>query len=98
MIGWCCRLSGGTVTLRGVDAEGDGLSFSLYGTPSGVTVGTIGAPVCTPQADGSSVCTATVTVTPTGSSGSFQFQVSDGLSDVDVGVGERDERKARGGW
>ena len=84
--------SGGAVTLRGVDAEGDGLSFSLYGTPSGVSVGTIGAPVCTPQGDGSSVCTAAVTVTPSGSSGSFQFQVSDGLSTSVASVSVTNER------
>ena len=71
--------SGGTVTLRGSDAEGDVLSFSLYSTPSNVVVGAFSSPVCVAQGDGSSVCSATVDVTPTGSSGSFQFQVSDEL-------------------
>ncbi len=77
-------VSGGTVTLRGSDADGDGLSFSLYSTPSGVTVGTVGDPVCSPQVDGSSVCTATVDVTPTASSGSFRYRVNDSLSDSGI--------------
>ncbi len=70
--------AGGTVMLRATDAEGDALTFSLTSVPSGVAVAPLPTSVCTPQGDGSSVCTVAASVTPTGTSGSFQYRVNDG--------------------
>jgi hypothetical protein len=68
-----------TATLRGIDPNGDPLTVSVT-TVSGGTVGAVAPPVCTPQSDGSNVCSATVEFTPSGTSGSVNFSVSDGVS------------------
>ncbi|MEO6652977.1 MAG: Ig-like domain-containing protein, partial [Ilumatobacteraceae bacterium] len=72
--------TGGQVTLRGVDADGDTLTFEVVGTPSGVDIHSISVPICAANSDGSATCTAVVVATPTAASGSFAYQVSDGTS------------------
>ena len=74
---------GGVVTLRGTDADGDALTFSVS-SPVAVTVGTVGTPTCTDTGDGASQCSADVVVTPapgtvSGSwNGSFSYAANDG--------------------
>ncbi len=71
-----------TVTLRGVDPNGDQLSFEPVGTASSLTVGAISVPSCVAQGDGSSVCTATVEVSALASAtnATFPYRVTDGVS------------------
>ncbi len=69
--------AGASITLRGIDTDGDDLAFTL-GTSYNVTVDAPSAPLCEPQPNGGVVCTATVMVTPTSTSGSFAYSVDDG--------------------
>ena len=69
-----------TVTLRGIDPNGDALSFATF-SPSGGTLGEVGTPSCAAQSDGSSVCTADVTFTNVSGNGTFGYTVSDGVND-----------------
>jgi len=71
------------ITLSGTDIDSASLTFSIVGTPSHGTLGTIGAPGCTPSGAGTS-CTAGVTYTPKANfngADSFTFKVNDGSLD-----------------
>ena len=79
-------VAGATVMLRASDADGDALTFEVLTPSSNVTVAPLSTPVCSPQSDGSSLCTVTTSVTPSrvlstsAFSGSFQYRVNDGLT------------------
>ena len=69
-----------TVTLTGIDANGDALTFAIASPPADATLGEIGDPTCTNRPDGSSLCTADVAFTPgAGDSWSFSYTVDDGV-------------------
>ena len=83
--------AGTTVTLRGVDTDGDDLTFSVF-SPSGVTLGTPSAPTCETTDGGTRLCSSTIRVTPTSRSGVFgvlrRRRLGDGLR-VDHGQQRR---------
>ncbi len=76
------------VTLRGTDADGNPLQFSVAAAPTAGSLGAISTPECTAGSAGS-VCTATVTYTPrkdyNGLDG-LTVRVSDGRGTADAVV------------
>jgi hypothetical protein len=68
------------ITLTATDVDSASLTFATGALPAHGSLGTVGAPVCTPSGGGSS-CTATVTYTPVANYNgpdSFTFVANDG--------------------
>jgi VCBS repeat-containing protein len=68
------------ITLSANDVDSASLTFTITGTPTQGTLGTLGSPSCTPSGSGAT-CTAQVTYTPGlnyNGSDSFTFTTNDG--------------------